>query len=90
MDMRPTNATPVGGECHGCTLCCYLGFYYDPCTRRDYKPAGVACKYIGMRDDGVGLGCSIHENKPLVCSNFGCTARYDQWYELHGRKRYQL
>ena len=47
-------------ECKECTACCTM-FY----VKEINKPSNTECIYCDK-------GCTIHDNKPLECSNFNC------------------
>jgi hypothetical protein len=54
---------PVPGrECGSCMMCCKL-----PLIEELEKPAGKWCRHAA-----IGKGCSIYENRPLVCQSFFC------------------
>lgn len=55
-------------ECGGCTLCCEL----LPVPQLQ-KPESVLCGFCKR-----GVGCTVHERRPLVCRTFDCVYIQDE------------
>jgi hypothetical protein len=65
-----TRAASLGRKCGSCSLCCKVLDIIEMA-----KPAGSWCKHCKP-----GHGCTIYDNRPLVCRVFACQWLVDKMF----------